>query len=287
MCDDFTVVAERAALSRRQFGLLGAAATAVAACSTSGARGEDGAVLTEQDVTVPTPEGTADGFFVHPATGSHPAVLLWPDIAGLRDAYKAMARRLAGAGYAVLVFNHYYRSAKAPVLADFAAWRTAEGRARLQPMIAAITPAGTARDAAAAVAWLDQQGAVDTKRGIGTSGYCMGGPFTVRTAAAVPLRVKAAASFHGAALVTDQSDSPHKLLGQTQAGFLFAIGRNDDAGAPAEKDTLRAAAAAAGRPAEIEVYAADHGWCTIDSPVYDKVQADKAWDRMLALFGGL
>ncbi len=286
MCDESTLTAERAALSRRQFGLLGAAAT-VAACSTSGANGESGAALTESAVTVTTPDGIADGFFVHPATGAHPAVLLWPDIAGLRDAYKTMARRLAGAGYAVLVFNHYYRSAKAPVLASFAEWRTPEGRARLQPMITAITPAGTARDAVAAVAWLDQQSAVDAKRGIGTSGYCMGGPFTVRSAAAVPGRVKAAASFHRAALVTAEPDSPHKLLGQTQASFLFAIGRNDDAAAPTDKDTLRAAAAAAGRPAEVEVYAADHGWCTIDSPVYDKPQAERAWERMLALFAGL
>ena len=293
MCDDLTLAemqaAEHAALSRRQFGVLGAAAATLAACRGSGANGAQGAsaALSEAMVTVATPDGAADAFFVHPAKGKHPAIVLWPDIAGLRDAYKTMARRLAGAGYAVLVVNQYYRSAKAPMLDTFAQWRTPAGQAKLKPMIAAITPAGTTRDAGALVAWLDTQAAVDTARGIGTSGYCMGGPNTVRTAVAAPARVKAAASFHGAALVSDQPDSPHKLLGQTQASFLFAIAQNDDARVPGDKDALRAAIAAAGRAAEIAVYPADHGWCTIDSPVYDEAQAEKAWVRMLELFGKL
>jgi carboxymethylenebutenolidase len=170
------------------------------------------------------------------------------------------------------------------VLASFAEWRTPEGRARLQPMIAAITPEATTRDAAAFVRWLDRQRAVDKRRKIGSSGYCMGGPFTVRTAAAAPGRVGAAASFHGANLVNDRPDSPHRLLASTGAAYLFAIARNDDARTPTDKDTLRVAAQAAGRPAEVEVYAADHGWCTIDAPVYDQAEAERAWGRMLAMF---
>lgn len=291
MCDELTEAdRSRSSLSRRQFGLIGAAAAVATACHGSGASGtgaKGGPALAERTVSVPTADGTADGFFVHPASGAHPGIVLWLDIAGLRDAYKTMARRLAGAGYAVLVINQYYRSARAPVLVSFAEWRTPEGKAKLQPMIAAITPEGTARDGAAGVAWLDGQAAVDKARGIGTSGYCMGGPCTVRTAAAAPERVRAAASFHGAALVTERDDSPHRLLAKTQAGFLFAIARNDDARAPGDKDALRAAASAAGRAAEIEVYPAEHGWCTIDSPVYDAAQAETAWARMLALFGGL
>ena len=293
MCDDFTPAemqaAERAALSRRQFGVWGAAAATLAACRGSGISGAQGAsaALNEAMVTVATPDGQADAFFIHPFEGKHPAIVMWPDIAGLRDAYKTMARRLAAAGYAVLVVNQYYRSAKAPVLDTFAQWRTPDGQAKLKPMIAAITPAGTTRDAGAVVAWLDAQAAVDTARGIGSSGYCMGGPNTVRTAAVAPARVRAAASFHGAALVSDQPDSPHRLLGQTQASFLFAIAQNDDARAPGDKDALRDAAAAAGRAAEIAVYPADHGWCTIDSPVYDEAQAEKAWARMIELFGKL
>lgn len=289
MCDDFTFTAEQAALarkglSRRDFGLTGAA-TITAAGLAAPVAAESG--LVETAVIVPTPDGKADAIFVHPAKGRHPAVIMWPDIAGIREANKQMARRLAAAGYAVLLVNQYYRGAKAPVLADFAEWRTPEGQERIKPLIATITPAGTARDGAAFVAWLDQQPAVNRKRGVGTCGYCMGGPFTVRTAVAAPARVKAAASFHGAGLVTDAADSPHRLLGKTQAGFLFAIARNDDARAPGDKDVLQAAAAAAGRPAEIEVYPADHGWTVPDTPIYDKVAAERAWARLLALFATL
>lgn len=289
MCDDLTAPAEEAALgragvSRREFAALSAAA-ALTGCA--GAQGAGGAALQENMVAISTPDGMADAFFVHPAKGKHPGVVMWPDIAGLRDAFKIMARRLAGAGYAVLVVNHYYRSSPAPVLGSIANWRTPEGQAKLGPMIALINPATTTRDAKAFVAFLDAQKAVDTKRKIGSNGYCMGGPFTVRTAAAVPGRVGAAASFHGGGLVGDAADSPHRLIAATQASYLIAIARGDDARAPGDKDALRAAASAAGRPAEIEVYPAEHGWCTIDSPVHDKVQADRAWDRMLALYATL
>lgn len=296
MCDDFTQAAEdealaRRGLTRRDFAALGAAATIVA-CSggdgsakTGGAK--TGAALTENMVRIATPDGTCDAFFVHPAKGAHPGVVFWPDVAGLRDAKKVMARRLAGAGYAVLVVNQYYRDARAPILNSMAEWRTPEGQARLTPMRAKVTAEAVTRDGAAFVAWLDTQAAVDKARKIGTQGYCMGGPFTVRTAFAAPERVGAAASFHGGGLVGDAPDSPVKLLGRTKAAYLFAIARNDDARAPGEKDALRAAAEAAGRPAEIEVYPADHGWCVPDAPAYDQAQADRAWDRLLALYAGL
>lgn len=289
MCDEFTDAdAERSlagrGISRRDFAGLGAAAFAVGAVTKGWAAGSS---QREAMVMIPTPDGTTDAFFVHPSRGRHPAVILWPDIGGLRDANKAMARRLAAAGYAVLVVNQYYRSARAPVLASFAEYRTPEGRAKLQPMIPLITAEAVARDAQAFVAWLDGQRAVDRKRGIGSQGYCMGGPFAVRTAAAAPGRVKAAASFHGGGLVTDQPNSPHRLLAGTQARFLIAIGRNDDARAPTDKDTLRTAADAVQRPAEIEVYPADHGWCVPDNPVYDAAQADRAWGRLLALYSKL
>ncbi|MDE2596557.1 MAG: dienelactone hydrolase family protein [Sphingomonadales bacterium] len=290
MCDEFTARDEEAALTargldRRQFAAISAAAV-IAGC-TGGESQARGGKLTEAMVTVDTPDGKADAFFVHPASGRHPGVILWPDIAGLRDAYKTMARRLAAAGYAVLAVNQYYRSAPAPVLPSFAEWRTPEGQAKLRPMIAAINPAATTSDAGAFVRWLDAQRAVDTRRKIGTNGYCMGGPFTVRTAAAAPGRVGAAASFHGAALVTPGADSPHLLLAATRARYLFAIARNDDARSPADKSVLQDTARVAGRTAEVEVYPADHGWCTLDAPSYDQVQADRAWGRMLELFKGL
>jgi len=163
-------------------------------------------------------------------------------------------------------------------------WYKPETQDRLKPYIAAITPDATVRDAGAFVAWLDQQPETDTARRIGTCGYCMGGPFTVRTAFASPARVGAAASFHGASLVGDAPDSPNHLMASTRAAYLIAIGQNDDEKRPTDKDELRKAAEAAGRPAEIEVYPAQHGWCTIDAPIYDRVQAEKAWGRMLTLF---
>lgn len=291
MCDEFTESEnarwlESGALTRRGFGKLGAGAAAMAAlpgCMTS----PDGtaAIALEtasEAVTIATPDGQADGWFVHPKSGRHPGVILWPDIAGLRDAYKTMATRLAGAGYAVLVVNQYYRSARAPIVATMAEWRTPEGQARIKPMIAAITPAGIAGDAAAFAGWLDRQGAVDTGRKLAALGYCMTGPYTLRTAAAVPGRIGAACSFHGADLVNDTPDSPHLLIPRLNAALLIAIARNDDERQPEAKDVLRQAAASSGRKAEIEVYPAQHGWCTLDSPVYDQVQAERAWSRMLA-----
>lgn len=273
------------ALTRRAFGLM-TTVVAVSACSGTAASHKP-VKLAETRPIIPTPDGKADAVFVHPAEGRHPAVVMWPDIAGVRPANQEMARRLAEAGYAVLLVNQYYRNARAPVLQSFAEWRTPEGQQKLQPMIAAIDPPGTTRDAAAFVAWLDQQAAVDTARGIAATGYCMGGPFALRTAAAAPERVKAVGSFHGAALVTDQPDSPHKLFPRTHARYLLAIAANDDARSPGDKDALKAAAAAAGRPAEIEVYAADHGWTVPDSPVYDRAEAEHAWGRLLALLAGL
>ncbi|WP_295531094.1 dienelactone hydrolase family protein [Novosphingobium sp. Chol11] len=286
MCDETTEIENAAWLSRRQFSALGAGAAVMAAvpgCSLAQSA-PPGAATTSRTVTFATPDGTADGFFVAPAAGKHPAVLMWPDIAGLREAYKTMATRMAAAGYAVLVINHYYRGSPAPILNSITEWRTPAGQAKLGPLIAQITPAGTVRDAIAAIGWLDGQAEVDTAKKIGTCGYCMGGPYTVRTAAAVPARIGAAASFHGGGLVGDAADSPNKLIAKTQASFLIAIAQNDDQSAPGDKDALRAAATAAGRPAEIEVYPAQHGWCTIDAPIYDAVQADKAWGRMLAMF---
>ena len=291
MCDDLTAHEEEAALAasglnRRQFAAISAAGV-LAACTGSQSEAKARGGLSESSVAITTSDGTADAFFVRPAKGKHPAVIMWPDVAGLRPAYLEMGRQLASAGYAVLVVNHYYRSAKAPIMASIAEWRTPEGQAKLKPMIAALTPQKVTTDTMAFVAWLDKQAATDRQRGIGTIGYCMTGPYTVRAAAAVPQRIKAAVSCHGGGLVTAAPDSPHRLLASTQARYLFAIARNDDTRAPGDKDALRAAAKAAGRPAEVEVYNADHGWCTLDAPTYDKGEAARAWARVLVLFGGL
>ena len=254
----------------------------LAGCAPVDAGGDD---LIESMVTIDTPDGTMDAFFVHPAKGRHPAILTWPDIAGLRDAFMVMARRLASQGYAVLVANPYYRALKAPQFADFASFRAENGFQKVADMRAALTADAVMRDAGALVAWLDGQGAVDTARGIGTHGYCMGGPFTVFTAAAVPGRVRAASSLHGGGLVKEADpQSPHRLLNSTEAGYLFAIAQDDDAKEPEAKTVLRAFAEQADVPAEVEVYAADHGWTVIDSPAYAEAEAERAWARMSALF---
>lgn len=291
MCDDLTADDALAArgLTRRSFAALSGAAALI---GCTGASEPPLPPLGEHSVSIPTQDGVADGFLVHPAQGKHPGILLWPDIAGLREAYKVMARRLAASGYTVLVVNQYYRNAPAPVMASFAEWLDPAGKAKLQPMIAALTPERTTRDAAAFLAFLDTLPQVDKARKLGTCGYCMGGPFAIRSAVAAadrvgPERVGAVATLHGAGLVSAAADSPHRLIGQTSAAFLFAIARNDDARAPADKDTLRATAQAAHRPAEIEVYQADHGWCALDAPSYDRDEAERAGKRMLALFARL
>ena len=243
--------------------------------------------LAEAMVEVPTPDGACQAFFVHPAEGRHPGVVLWPDAFGVRPAIEAMARRLAAAGFAVLAVNQYYRTAPLPLGLSFDMFRSDEGRERLMGMIRGVSPDMIARDAAAHVAFLDAQPAVDTGRGIGTQGYCMGGGLALRTAAAVPARVKAAASFHGGGLVTDRPDSPHRLFAQASADYLVAIGRDDDEKAPGDKDALREAAMAVGRPTEIEVYRANHSWCVPDAPAYDAAEAERAFERLMALYAKL
>lgn len=291
MCDDFTALAEdgnlaRRGFDRRTFAALGASA-ALAGCAGGFMPKKGGTDVKEKMVSITTDDGVSDAFFAHPGKGAHPGIIMWPDIAGLREAMKIMARSLAAEGYAVLCVNPYYRGGPAPTFESFSDYRTPEGQAKVGPLRAALTPDAITRDARAYVAFLLGDKAVDAKRGIGSNGYCMGGPFTVRTAAAEPSRVRAAASLHGAGLVSADADSPHRLIARTQASFLFAIARNDDAKEPGQKTELKNAADAAGRQAEVEVYPADHGWCVPDSPSWDPDAADKAWQRMLALYATL
>jgi len=285
MCDEHTADDNAiflAGVSRRQFGAMtGAAGLAMLLPAPANA-----AAIAGRDVTITTADGKADAYFVAPATGRHPGVLVWPDVMGLRPAFRQMADRLAQSGYAVLVVNQFYRSTKSPFLAPGESYDQPAVRARIAPFRAALTPDATVRDAKAFAAFIDAQPQVDRKRGMATTGYCMGGPMVLRTAAAVSNRIRAGATFHGGGFVTDKADSPHLLIPKVQGQYLIAIAANDDARAPTEKDTLRTAFATAKRPAEIEVYAGTmHGWCPPDSKVYDPVQADKAWGRMLALFG--
>ncbi|HEY0624392.1 dienelactone hydrolase family protein [Sphingomonas sp.] len=285
MCDELTDADNARAfgtISRRDFtGMTGAAALAAMLPAPANAQ-----TLKHRDITIRTPDGVAQAYFAAPAKGRHPAVLVWPDIGGLRPAFRKMGERLAQSGYAVLTVNQFYRSAPLPILKEGEAWSQPEIRAKLMDWRKLLTPDAVMRDAAAFTAFLDKQPEVDAKRGIGTTGYCMGGPMVMQTAAAVPGRIRAGASFHGGGLATDKADSPHLLVPKMKASFLFAVAENDDQRNPNEKELVRKAFADAGLPAEIEVYAgAMHGWCPPDSPAYNQAQAEKAWGRLLALFG--
>jgi carboxymethylenebutenolidase len=283
MCDDRTESNNTEYLrgnkiTRRQFGAV-SAGTGLAMLLPRPANAQ---AVTESEIDVTTPDGVADSYFVHPSTGAHPGVIIWPDAFGLRPAKKQMAKRLAESGYSVLVVNPYYRSQRAPVVNTT---NFAEVRDIIVPLMGSLNAETQATDARAFVGFLDGQASVDSNRKMGTMGYCMGGPFTMRTAATLPDRVGAAASFHGGGLVTDQPDSPHLLVPQMEAHYLFAIAANDDENQPEAKDVLRDAFAQAGLPAEVEVYdGAMHGWCPPDSTVYDEAQAERAWSRLLVLF---
>lgn len=286
MCDqhfeeDLKTYLARGAVTRRQFGALSLGAGMAFLLP----RAANALAVTESDVTVKTPDGEADCYFVHPATGAHAGVLIWPDILGLRPAFRQMGKRLAESGYSVLVVNPFYRQKRAPVAPAGASFADPATRNIVMPLAQALNATTHITDAKAFIAFLDSQAAVDKNRKIGTMGYCMGGPITMRTAAALPSRVGAGASFHGAGLVTDKPDSPHLLVSTMKAQYLLAIAENDDQREPGAKTVLKDAFAKAGLPAEIEVYAgAAHGWCPPDSAVYNEAQAERAWSRMLVLF---
>jgi len=267
----------RGMVTRRQFGVLLGAGMAMMLPRVLNA-----VAVADGDVTIKTPDGMCDAYFVHPASGTAPGVLLWPDIFGLRPAMRQMAKRLAESGYSVVVVNPFYRSKKAPTAEQGAATPIQS----LMPLAQGLNETTHMSDAKAFVAWLDQQPSVAKNRKIGTQGYCMGGPIAFRTAAAAPDRVGAVASFHGGGLVTPQPNSPHVQASKTKAQFLICIASNDDQRAPTDKDTLKETFAKANLPAEIEVYAnAAHGWCPPDSGVYNEPQAEKAWSRLLVLYG--
>jgi carboxymethylenebutenolidase len=274
--DDAHEYEKRGLVTRRQFGVMVGAGVCMVLPQVANAQ-----AVTESDVTITTPDGTAEAYFVRPATGTAPGVLVWPDIFGLRPAFRQMGKRLAGSGYAVVVVNQFYRARKLPIAPNGATTPIPE----LLPLAQALNETTHMTDPKAFVAWLDNQPSVAKDRKIGTQGYCMGGPMAFRTAAAMPDRLGAVASFHGGGLVTEQPNSPHLQASKTKAQFLIAVASNDDARSPNEKNVLKETFENAKLPAEIEVYSGAHGWCPPDSRVYNEPDAEKAWARLLALYG--
>lgn len=285
MCDETHMKAwAQGRLTRRRFGAGAALMGGLAACAPLAEPGESS--LVEQTVTFPIGSHMMDGMFIHPASGSAPAILFWPDIAGIRPANMAMARRLAGEGYAVLLANPYYRDAAGQQWSDFADFWGNDGFARVRPWRERFTPEAVRGDAFAAIEWLDAQDAVASDRGMGSQGYCMTGPFALWAATASD-RVRAAASFHGGGLVQrDTRSSPHNLIDDTSADYLIAIARDDDAENPQQKEIMRGAIRRAGENSIVEVYGGDHGWTVPDSQAYDRNEAERAWAALLALNAG-
>jgi len=286
MCDENTLKDWERALknkpvTRRKFNTLTAGAGLAAALPPLA----NAQRISQGPVTITTPDGIADGYLAHLPDGAYPGVLLWPDILGLRPAFLDMARQLAGNGYTVLVVNPFYRDAPAPVVPSGASFTDPAVREIVLPMAQSLNAETHYTDARAFIDYLDNHEAVSTTRKMGTIGYCMGGPMVMRTAAARPDRIGAAATFHGGGLVTEAEDSPHLLIPDTSAEFLIAIAENDDMNDPFAKTTLRESFAEAGIQAEVEVYEdAQHGWTVPDSVVYNLEQAEKAWSRLQVLF---
>ncbi len=287
-------------ITRRDFTSLLVGAGIAASVSSSTASAEIGIEMVETDVEIKTPDGTCDAAFIYPKShpnslaksGSYPGVLIWPDAFGLRPSLRTIGRNIASEGYSVLVPNPFYRVSKAPFTdASKFNFQNPDDMAKLRPLMASVTAPGNAeKDAAAYVAFLDAQKEVNTAKKIGTQGYCMGGPLVMRTAATIPDRIGAGASFHGGGLVTDKPDSPHLLAPKIKARMYIGIASSDDQKQPDAKDKLRAAFAAARVTAEIEVYPAQHGWCIPDmpmrdgAPIYNKEQAERAWAKLVALY---
>jgi carboxymethylenebutenolidase len=276
-------------ITRRDFTAILVGASLATTVQSAEAKGPE---VVETDVEILTPDGTCDAAFIHPKSGSHPGVLIWPDAFGLRPAMRAMGRRIAAEGYSVVVPNPFYRVSKAPFTdASNFNFQNPDDMAKLRPLMASVNAPGNAeKDATAYVAFLDAQKQVKTKKKIGAQGYCMGGALVVRTAAALPDRIGAGASFHGGGLVTDKPDSPHLLAPKIKARMYFGIAASDDSRQPDAKDKLKEAFSAAKVSAEIEVYPAQHGWCVPDmpvrdgAPIYNKAEAERAWAKLVALY---
>jgi carboxymethylenebutenolidase len=278
-------------LPRRDFVTMSVAAAGLAAAGTAMAA----AAVVVTDVEIKTPDGTCDAAFIHPASGSHPGVLIWTDAFGLRPSMREMGKRLAAQGYSVLVPNPFYRMGKSPFFEDASTVNFAKDRGKIQPLMDSVNAPGNAeKDAVAYLTFLDAQKQVNKSKKIGTQGYCMGGPLVMKTCAAMPDRVGAGGSFHGGGLVTDKPDSPHLLAAKIKAKMYFGIATNDDMRQPDAKDKLKEAFEAANNPAKIEVYSNDqHGWCVPDMPpqpngmpIYNKADADRAWAELTALYKG-
>jgi len=240
--------------------------------------------MIEERVEIRTADGTADGFLYRPGDGSRrPGVIHLTDIGGIRPSQKAMASRLAAAGYTVLMPNLFYRFGPPPVIDFSAGFESEEAKKRMAELKGPLTPEALESDTGAYVDWLAGHDGV-SEGGIGVVGYCFAGGVALRTAAARPDRVAAAASFHSGGLCTDAPTSPHLLLPRIEARLYFGHAIEDRGMPPEAIDRLGQALAAWGGRYEREVYdGARHGWTVPDSPVFNGPQAERAFARLTGL----
>jgi len=272
------------ALTRRTM-LLSMGAMAAAGSMPAFAEDPGARKVTERDVSVKTADGSADAALFAPAgKGKWPAVLMWPDILGLRPVFREMGRRLAAQGYVVLVPNPYYRAQKAPVVEGPFDFNSKDDMGRIRKFREGLTDAMVDRDSAAYVKYLDSRPQTDRRRKMGVQGFCMSGPIAFRTAAVRPDRIGAVATFHPGALVTDKPSSPHLLIPKSRAAYLVIIAKNDAEKMPKEKLDLDAAFARAKRPAKVEISSANHGWTVAGSQTYDEKEAERAWAELLPFY---
>jgi carboxymethylenebutenolidase len=266
------------AVSRRGLAVLSLGAVASASAIA--------ADVSETDIVIKMPDGDCDAALFHPVGDDRwPGIVIFADALGLRPAFRDMGRRLAAEGYVVVVPNPFYRTRKAPVLTGPFDFNKPEDRAKLVDLMAPLNATTKTSDGKTYVAYLDTLQQVNRGTKIGVVGYCMGGPYTLFAAAAVPERVGAGVSLHGGNLVTDKPDSPHLLIPKIKASYYFGIATNDDQRQPEAKDRLREAFAAANLPAKIEVYeGCQHGWCVADGMVYNKTGAERAYVEEMALY---
>ena len=277
---------EDTSVTRRSFLVTLSVVGAAAGLATPAFAEDPGArKVTEKDVSVRTVDGHADAALFAPAgKGKWPAVLLWPDILGLRPVFREMGRRLAAQGYVVLVPNPYYRAKKAPVVEGAFDFNSKDDMARIMAFKSGLNDAMVDRDSAAYVTFLDAQPQTDKRKKAGVQGYCMSGPIAFRTAAVRPDRIGAVATFHPGALVTDKPSSPHLLIPKSRAAYLVIIARNDADKMPKEKPDLDAAFAKAKRSAHVEISSANHGWTVAGSQTYDEPEAERAWAELLPFY---
>lgn len=238
---------------------------------------------------IPTSDGVADAYLAHPDDGRpRPGVLLYMDVFGLRPHLKAMADRLAGAGYTVLVPNVFYRHGRAPVVAlpdHIDPAQRPEIFQQLSPLMQALTPELAMRDADTYLGWLTAcpQAAAGP---VGITGYCMGARLALYTAGTYPDRVAAAAGFHGGHLATDAPDSPHLLADRVTGELYFGHADQDRSLPPEQIERLDKALAAAGVRYRTEVYrGAQHGFTQADTASYDPAATERHWESLLGLLG--